>query len=59
MPLIVGNRIKDIKPEIVVPRCQKGAKNPLVSAYVRVYPPPPAFRNHKSQSYEIRNLSSI
>ena len=35
MPLIVGNRIQDIKPEIVVPRGQKGAKNPLVSEHVR------------------------
>ena len=34
-----------------------GAKNPLlVSAYVCT---PPAFRNHKSQSYGIQNLSSI
>ena len=34
MPLIVGNRIK---PNIVVPKGQKGAKNPLVSEYVRMY----------------------
>ena len=42
----------------MVPRGQQGAKNPLVREYVRMYVPP-AFRNHKSQSYEIRNLSSI
>ena len=56
MSLIVGNRIWDIKPEIVVPRGQKRAINPLVSEYVRTYVPP---RNHKYQSYEVRNLSSM
>ena len=41
---------------------QKGAKNPLVSAYVTyvgICTYPPAFRNQKSQSCKIRNLSSI
>ena len=38
MPLIVGNRILDIKADIVVPKGQKVAKNPLVSAYVRMPP---------------------
>ena len=50
MSVIVGNQIWDIKPEIVVPRGQKEAKNQLVITYVWMYVPP-AFRNHKSQSY--------
>ena len=29
-----------------------------VCMYARTYEPPPEFRNHKSQSYGIRNLSS-
>ena len=35
-------------------RPPKGTRNPLVSVYVCRQPP--AFRNHKSQSYEIRNF---
>ena len=30
---IVGNRIENIKPDIVVPRSQKVTRNPLVSLY--------------------------
>ena len=37
MPLIVGNRIYDIKLDIVVPKGQKVATNPLVSAYLRMF----------------------
>ena len=49
----------DLGRDIVVPRGPKGAKDSLVSTYVRMYTPPPsAFRNYNSsQSYGIRNLA--